>query len=255
MDKSGITVDDDDCKGNGCDDPFTDPGETTPLVVQRSFTQVDDRSGPIRKLQLGDLRAGSQIPLAGANSFPRCRTGETTVCTPDLGVTLGVEAGLKNDASSTDPPIVCVDRGRRGGSTGSIDCDPRPARRTTPRTSSRWAAKAVRGLCRHARAVERRVLEPLAERLRHRCGAVAVRPAGRGRHPERDRPRDEPTRPVRRPGVHPAGDAGRVPARHSRVPELDVSRRVAQLLARPREGDRQLPARSRSPTRASWCCS
>jgi hypothetical protein len=84
-------------------------------TVQRSFGATESRSGPIKLAQVWEN--GS----FWANSFERCSSVQTS-CTHDLVVRIGVQGGLQ-DAQSVSDPVVPL-RVIGGSQNQSLDCDP-----------------------------------------------------------------------------------------------------------------------------------
>jgi hypothetical protein len=87
--------------GNKCKDTFG--------TVQRVFTAVTDRSGPIQLAQVWEGGAG------GANSFQQGTTH-------DLVARIGLQGNLQEAQSVSDPPVLLRVTG--GSQNQSIDCDP-----------------------------------------------------------------------------------------------------------------------------------
>jgi hypothetical protein len=83
-------------------------------TVQRAFSATDDRSGPIKLVQVSEAGA-----LTG--SVERCSTAQTS-CTHSLVVTVGVQGSL-GLASSAGDPVVSL-RVVGGSQNQSLDCDP-----------------------------------------------------------------------------------------------------------------------------------
>lgn len=100
----------DGCKtgnGNKCTGSFG--------AVQRSFAASDARSGPIQAATV------SEAGVAGANSFERCSTVQTS-CTHSLVVRIGVKGNLANATSASDGIVALRVIG--GSQNQSLDCDP-----------------------------------------------------------------------------------------------------------------------------------
>jgi hypothetical protein len=83
-------------------------------TVQRAFSATDDRSGPIKLLQVSE--AGSVT-----GSVERCSTVQTS-CTHSFVVTVGVQGSLALAASTSDPVVSLRVVG--GSQNQSLDCDP-----------------------------------------------------------------------------------------------------------------------------------
>jgi hypothetical protein len=94
--------------GNKCKGSFN--------TVQRTFSAVDTRSGPIKVAQV--LENG--LPVGG--SFEKCSAVQAS-CTHNLVVQIGVTNVLSNATSVTDPEVTLRVAGS-GSQTQSLDCDP-----------------------------------------------------------------------------------------------------------------------------------
>jgi hypothetical protein len=101
--------------GNGCKTGNGNKCTGSFGVVQRSFAAADPRSGPIKAATV------SESGIAGANSFERCSTLQTS-CTHNLVVRIGVAGNLAN-ATSVNDGIVAL-RVIGGSQNQSLDCDP-----------------------------------------------------------------------------------------------------------------------------------
>lgn len=99
-----VTIGGDNCTttgGNKCKGTFG--------TVQRVFTAVTDRSGPVHLAQVWENGAG------GANSFQQGTTH-------DLVVRIGLQGNLQEAQSVSDPPVLLRVTG--GSQNQSVDCDP-----------------------------------------------------------------------------------------------------------------------------------
>lgn len=99
-----VTIGGDNCTttgGNKCKGTFG--------AVQRVFTSVTDRSGPVHLAQVWENGAG------GANSFQQGTTH-------DLVVRIGLQGNLQEAQSVSDPPVLLRVTG--GSQNQSVDCDP-----------------------------------------------------------------------------------------------------------------------------------
>jgi Flp pilus assembly protein TadG len=105
--------------GNTCTQTGGNKCTGTFGTVQRAFSAVNARSGPIKLAQVEESGA------AWSNSFERCSATQTS-CTHDLVVRIGVEGSLK-DAQSVNDPIVSL-RVVGGSQNQSLDCDPNVAK-------------------------------------------------------------------------------------------------------------------------------
>jgi hypothetical protein len=106
----GTLAGDKTCKQTG-----SNPCVGTFGVVQRAFSAVDPRSGPIKLAEV--LEDGTQW----ANSLERCSAVQTS-CTHNMVVRIGVQSNLQNAASVTDPLVQIRVIG--GSQNQSLDCDP-----------------------------------------------------------------------------------------------------------------------------------
>jgi Flp pilus assembly protein TadG len=88
-------------------------------MVQRAFSAVDTRSGPIKVAQVW------QDGVQWANSVERCSAVQAD-CTHNMVVRIGVKGNLQN-ASSVNDPIVAL-RVVGGSQNQSLDCDPNVSR-------------------------------------------------------------------------------------------------------------------------------
>jgi Putative Flp pilus-assembly TadE/G-like len=95
--------------GNACNNTGGNKCKNTFGTVQRVFTAVPDRSGPIHLAQVWEGGAG------GANSFQQGTT-------PNLVVRIGLQGNLQEAQSVSDPPVLLRVTG--GSQNQSIDCDP-----------------------------------------------------------------------------------------------------------------------------------
>ena len=102
--------------GNACSTQGGNKCKGTFGTVQRAFSAVDARSGPIRVAQV--LENG----LPWADSFERCSAVQTS-CTHNLVVRVGVNNVLKNATTVNDAEI-SLRVGGSGSQTQSVDCDP-----------------------------------------------------------------------------------------------------------------------------------
>jgi hypothetical protein len=85
-------------------------------VVQRTYSAIGDRSGPVRFAQLWE--GGS----AWANSFERCSAVQSS-CTYDVVARIGVDHNLEEAAQNEDDPVVTLRLGAGQGNQ-TLDCDP-----------------------------------------------------------------------------------------------------------------------------------
>jgi len=84
-------------------------------TVQRHFSAMTSRSGPLRSVSV------SEDGLSSLTSAQQC-SGDNPTCTHNFTVSVGIQGSLKN-ASSVNDPIVAL-RVVGGSQNQSLDCDP-----------------------------------------------------------------------------------------------------------------------------------
>ncbi|HWH92223.1 MAG TPA: pilus assembly protein TadG-related protein [Baekduia sp.] len=93
-------------------------------AVQRAFSAITSRSGPIQGLQVLRCQAlnadGSCKTAATADSFERCSAAQTA-CTYPLVLSVAVKGSLQNAATASDPVVALRIVG--GSQNQSLDCD------------------------------------------------------------------------------------------------------------------------------------
>jgi hypothetical protein len=99
--------------GNNC--TIENPCSGTFGTVQRHFSGMTSRSGPLRSVSVSEGGIGS------LTSAQQCSDDNAT-CTRSLTVSVGIQGSLKN-ASSVNDPIVAL-RVVGGSQNQSLDCDP-----------------------------------------------------------------------------------------------------------------------------------
>jgi hypothetical protein len=99
--------------GNNC--TVASPCSGSFGTVQRHFSAVGDRSGPLRMVEVAEGAIGSMT------SARQC-SDDYTECTRQLTVRVGIQGSLQN-AQSVDDPVVAL-RVVGGSQNQSLDCDP-----------------------------------------------------------------------------------------------------------------------------------